>query len=95
MQGASYSIEVESGDFVEKAGRVDLPEFPVNVDQLIVLLKYKHVLEKTVTKDNLKITAFFAGSLDSSRAKQTDIGLYPRQHRGRPSYSVLETLLPR
>ena len=73
MQRASYIIEVESGDFVEKGCRVDLPlrEFPVNVDQLIVLLKSKRVLEKTATKDNLKITAFFAGSLDKTNGHWT------------------------
>jgi len=90
MQGASYTIEVEKGDFVEKAGRVELRvrEFPVEVGQLIVILKSKRVLEETASKDNLKITAFYEGSLGSSRAKQTDIGLHPKQHRGRPSDSV-------
>lgn len=72
MQGASYIIEVESGDFVEKGCRVCLTkhEFPVTVDQLIVLLKSMRVLEKTTTKDNLKITAFFEGSLDRCRANK-------------------------
>lgn len=69
MQGASYIIEVESGDFVEKRCSVCLPkhEFPVTVDQLIVALKYRRVLEKTATKDKLKITAIFSGRLANKR----------------------------